>query len=172
MINSICWVPKLELFDDYENDWSKYETAIYEIFKNDFINNHPCFEGKQVNIRKYPMVYEKEDAFYHITCQDYLKNGERVPDFRRCERIRWVRAFIENYNCDSSNCPECDGVKVWREPYNNNSRTHILLEEERFIVVVEQRKSYVLLVTAFYIEMDHTLQKKLKHYEKYKMIFN
>ena len=41
------------------------------------------------------------------------------------------------------------------------------LEEERYIVVLEKREKYCLLVTAFYIEHDHTLDKKLKKYEAY-----
>lgn len=168
MISETCWIPKQELFDDYENDWKKYEAALYAIFKSDFIDNHPYFEGKQVNIRKHPMEYNKEEAFFHVTCQDYLKDGERVPDFRRCERIRWVRSFIENYNCDASLCPECEGIKVWNEPYKSTTRVHILLEEEKYMVVVERRVNYCLLVTAFYFDKDHTLEKKIKHYEKYK----
>lgn len=168
MMSETCWLPKQEPFDDYDNDWKKYESALYDIFKNDFIDSHPSFEGKQVNIRKHPMEYDKEEAFFHVTCQDYLKDGERVPDFRRCERIRWVKAFIENYNCDASLCPECDGAKVWSEPYKSTSRVHILLEEEKYMVVVERRDSYCLLVTAFYFDKDHTLEKKLKHYKKYK----
>lgn len=168
MISENCWLPNQEYFDDYNNLWNEYQDALYSIFKNDFIDNPPSFEGKQVHVRKHPMEYEKEEAFFHVTCQDYLKDGERVPDFRRCERIRWVKAFIENYQCDSSLCESCEGVKVWSEPYKNNSRVHMLLEEERYIVVVECRKSYCLLVTAFYFDQDHALEKKLKHYEKYK----
>ena len=103
-----------------------------------------------------------------MTCRDYQKTGERVPDFRRCERIRWVKAFIENYNCDSSQCGECDGVKVWSEPYRNTTRVHILLEEERYIVVIERRNTYCLLVTAFFLEYEPSLRKKLKSYQWYK----
>lgn len=168
MISEICWIPKQELFDDYDNDWKKYEAGLYEIFKSDFIDSHPSFEGKQVNIRKHPMEYDKEEAFFHVTCQDYLKDGERVPDFRRCERIRWVKAFIENYNCDKSRCPECKGVKVWSEPYKSTTRVYILLEEEKYMVVIERRDRYCLLITAFYFDKEHSLEKKLKHYEKYK----
>lgn len=31
------------------------------------------------------------------------------------------------------------------------------------MVVIEKRKTYCLLITAFYIEREHTLQKKLKN---------
>lgn len=168
MISDFCWLPKQESFDNYGNSWNKYEEALYSIFKNDFIDSKPFFKDKQVNIRRHPIEYGKEEAFFHITCQDYEKEGNRVPDFRRCERIRWVRAFIENYNCKLPFCEMCEGVKVWSEPYKNNSRIHILLEEEKYMVVIECRKSYYLLVTAFYFDHEHTLKKKLKRYEKYK----
>lgn len=49
-----------------------------------------------------------------------------------------------------------------------NPRVHILLEEERYMVVVECRKDYCLLITAFYFEHDHSLNKKLKKYDEYK----
>ena len=166
MINEKCWIPKLEPYDGYDT-WKDYEDLLYSIFKHDFIDSHPDFEGKRVAIRREPIEYGKEEAFFHVTCQDYSKEGDRVPDLRRCERIRWVRAFIENYNCDPSACPECEGVKVWSEPYKNNSRVHILLEEERYIVVIERRNTYCLLVTAFYFDQDHALKKKLKHYDIY-----
>lgn len=162
-----CWIPDLEYYENYKS-WEAYENSIYAIFKKDFIDTYPTFRENRVTIRKYPLEYGKEDSFFHVTCQDYSKNGNRSPDFRRCERIRWIRAFIENYNCDSSLCESCEGIKLWEEPYRNKKRIHILLEEERYIVVLESRKSYYQLVTAFYFEHDHTLKKKLKHYEQYK----
>ncbi len=163
-----CWLPCLEQFNDYAGDWGKYEAVLYEIFKRDFIDTKPNFEDKQVNIRRQPMVNDKEEAFIHITHQDYNKDGERLPDMRRCERIRWVRSFIEKYNCDSSQCSDCDGVKVWEEdkqPKWGGNRIHLLLEEERFMVVIERKNTYFQLVTAFYFEQDHSLRKKIRHYK-------
>ncbi len=163
-----CWLPEQLYFEQYDSDWKVYQEALYSIFRYDFVDGKPSFEGKQVNIRKHPMEYGKEEAFFHVTCQDYLKDGERVPDFRRCERIKWVRSFIENYQCDPTHCDSCDGIKVWSEPYKSTTRVHLLLEEERYIVVLERRKSYCLLITAFYFKHDHSLKAKIKHYEKYK----
>ena len=163
-----CWLPKLEFFEDYATDWDKYQDSLYTIFKEDFITSKPSFAEKVVNIRKHPIEFNKEEAFFHITCQDTLQNGERTPDFRRCERIRWVRAFIENHKCDLSTCDDCEGVKIWKEPYKNTERVHILLEEEKYMVVLELRESYVLLITAFYFDYNNALRKKLKNYESYK----
>ena len=148
-MNEICWLPELEYLAQYENIWSIYESALYSIFKSDFIDSYPLYKNTRVNVKHYPIEYGKEEAFFHTTCKDYTGNGARVPDFRRCERIRWVRAFIENYDCDLSKCEDCDGVKVWNEPYKSKTRVHLLLEEERYMVVLEERKGYVLRITAF-----------------------
>lgn len=167
-MNEHCWLPERICYDDYGGNWTNYEDAIYSIFKGDFVDGKPYFENKQVRIRKHPMEDDKEEAFFHVTCKAYQKNGERVPDFRRCERIRWVRSFIENYECDPTQCEDCDGIKIWREPYRANYRVHLLLEEEKYIVVLENRETYCLLITAFYIEYEHTLNKTLKRYGKYR----
>lgn len=167
-MSSGCWLPPLEFWDGNTDSWNAYQNTIYGIFRQDFIVSHPIFDGQHVAIRHEPIEFGKEEAFFHVTCQDYAKTGDRNPDLRRCERIRWVRAFIENYQCDPTLCEDCDGVKLWREPYQNRKRVHILLEEERYLVVVEPRKSYCLLITAFYIEHDHSLEKKLKKYEQYR----
>lgn len=164
----VCWIPGLICYEGQE--WSDYQNTLYEIFRHDFIETHPIFEEKKVNIRFHPIEYGKEEAFFHVTCQDYLKDGEREPDFRRCERIKWVRSFIENYNCDSTLCESCNGVKVWSQPYKSTSRVHILLEEERYMVVVERRDTYCLLITAFYFDRHHELTRALKHYNQYSNI--
>lgn len=160
------WLPELVLYDAYSS-WDEYQNTIYEIFCNDFKNTYPMLEGKRVKIRYNPIEYGREEGFYHVTCQDYKKDGERVPDFRRCERIKWVRKFIENYKCNLDECTECDGIKVWEEDYHGKPRVHILLEEEKYMVVVEKREKYCLLITAFYFDQDHKLRKKLKKYHNY-----
>lgn len=159
-----CWVPDLLLFEDFENDYAKYEDALYFIFKRDFIDSKPCFRGLPIKIREYPIEFGKEEAFFHITCQDFFKEHDRNPDFRRCERIEWCRSFIENYECLDYIC-NCDGIKVWEEKYKTRTRVCLLSEEYRYIVVLEYRNAYYQLITAYYIESDHALRKKLRHHE-------
>lgn len=163
-------LPNLEYLDDYK-DWKEYQDALYEIFSNDFKRSQPLFLGLKVFHRKFPMEYEKEEAFFHITCKDYENNRDRNPDMRRCERIRWVRYFIDNWEmCRTRDisCDDCEGIKAWFEERKTGERAHILLEEERYIVVVELRDEYCLLITAFYIEYDHMLNKYYKRYQKSK----
>lgn len=161
------WLPDLLLYDDYES-WDAFQDELYRIFCEDFKNSYPVFENKRVKIRYNPIEFGKEEGFFHVTCQDYQKDNNRVPDFRRCERIRWVRKFIENYKCNLEECEDCEGMKVWEEPYKMYSRVHILLEEERYMVVIERRENYCLLITGFYFDREHQLRKTLKRYETYK----
>ena len=151
------------------NNWAEFKTydeLLYQIFKRDFIDSKPTFENKEVWIRRHPLVDDKEQTFFHITSKDYKENEDRLPDPRRCERIAWVRKFIENNFC-IDDCTICDGIKVWEEDYKSNKRIYLLLEEERYIVIIERRETYCLLITAYYIDYDHSLRKLLAKYSAY-----
>jgi hypothetical protein len=41
-----CWLPCIEELDAYGGDWNNYEGVLYSIFKNDFLDSKPLFEGK------------------------------------------------------------------------------------------------------------------------------
>ena len=162
-----AWLPDLFPYDGAK-EWKAHEGNLYEVFKRDFIVTRPKMLEKNVNIRKHPMENDKEEAFYHVTCQDYFHVNDRVPDMRRCERIRWVRKMIENHACTPNRCINCDGMKMWVEKKGSDMRWHILLEAERYMVVVAERADYCLLITAFYVDQDHRLQQILSRFEKAK----
>ncbi len=84
------WLPDLLPCDDLAQ-WEAYEDHLYEIFERDFLLTKPTFEGLPVNTRRHPMEHGREEAFWHITCCDYGKDGERQPDMNRCERIKYGR---------------------------------------------------------------------------------
>lgn len=163
----ICkWLPDLVPCENW-SEFPAYEELIYALFGQDFIQSHPEFEGKPVNIRKHPLVDGREQAFFHVTSKEYTPQKERCPDPKRCERIRWVRAFIENFDCDPSKCAPCSGIKVWNEPYKMYSRVHILSEEENYMVIIERREKYNLLITAYYFDYPHALKKQLNKFYAY-----
>lgn len=167
------WLPNLIYFDDFQ-DWSEYEDYLYEIYLQDFKDKSsaPYILDKPITVRVNPTVGDKDQTFFHITSNsDFAKTNDpndRTPDFRRCERIAWPREIIDNYLCNND-C-ECNKIKIWREPYKGNSRLHLLFEDVKFLVVLEERKDYVLFITSFYLERSHEIRKKLKKYEKYKNV--
>lgn len=160
-----CWIPEEEPYNP-STPWSDYETHLYSIFKNDFIDGFPTYNGKPVMIRTDPRYDNKEEGFWHLTCRDYShKSGrpeDRDPDLDRCRRIRWPKAFIENNElCSSDDVDDCNGVMVWKAFHKTKGRpkerVKLFLEEEEYLVVLEERGSYYFLITAYRICEPHAL---------------
>lgn len=158
-------LPELVICENWAK-FNEYDELLYLIFKRDFIDSKPLYENKEVVIRRHPLVNGKEQTFYHVTSKDYKKNEERYPDPRRCERIKWIRKFIENNFC-IDDCDLCNGLKIWEEPYKTNQRIYFLFEEERYVIIIEKRENYCLLITAYYLDYDHSLDKLVKKYNAY-----
>lgn len=164
------WLPDIVECTDFSK-WNEYLDSIYEIFKKDFVDNRPIFEGKGVNFRKAPMDGKYEHTFIHLTHKDEYHNSsnpnDRLPDPRRAERIGWNKAIIENYKC-SDICENCDKVLYFEEYYKKNIRVYLLFKDVKFLVIIEKRENYNLLITGYYIEYEHTMKKYIKKYEQYK----
>ncbi|MCC7455240.1 MAG: hypothetical protein IT222_13810 [Crocinitomix sp.] len=151
--------PDLIYFEDYDGNFKSYFDAVYRIFSSHFLKSTPYFEGVRVTAPRYPEVDGLSRTFYHITHQgDNEQNRE--PDIRRMERIRFPKFKIENH-------PHAE-LLIWEKEMGRDIRIHILNVSESYLLVLNRRKDYLLLWTAFYIEHNHTLKKKLKDYEAYK----
>lgn len=144
---------------EYNGDFQKYFRAVYEIFDEHFIKSQPYFSGIIVTAPRYPEVDGRSRTFYHITHEGDDEQN-RQPDFRRMERIRFPKFKIETY-------PHKE-LLIWEKEMGRDTRIHILNEEHSYLLVLNKRKGYLMLWTAFYIERRHTLDKKLKEYETYK----
>lgn len=163
------WLPDIIECTNFAK-WNEYLDMIYEIFKKDFIDSKPLFEGKYVNFRKAPMDGKYEHTFIHLTHKDeYHKSAnpnDRLPDTKRAERIGWNRAIIENFKCEET-CEECEKILYFEEYYKNNIRGYLLFKNARFLVIIEKREKYNLLITGYYIEYDNAMQKYVNKYERY-----
>jgi len=162
------WLPDLLLYDRLFPNKGSYYDYVYKAFKKDFIDSTPIFNGKEVRIKEYPLWDGKQEAFYHITTKDYNHEEYRDFDILRCERIKWIKKFIENHDCNRANCKDCSGIKTWEAIYKKRIRTKILFEEERYIVILEDRQKYYLLITAFYVDSDIRLANFVKEYQETK----
>lgn len=170
-----CWIPDLVRCRDLSR-WAEYDKLLYRIFRSDFIESRPVYRGLPVRIRYEPRFDEREEAYWHLTCKDYdHKSGlpdDREPDIDRCERILWPRAFIEhNQECGCCSRPDdCGGAIVWvsthKSRHQNRSRVKILVEDERYMVVLEPRDKYCLLITAFYFQEEWKLRRTLDEARK------
>jgi len=151
--------PELICFEEYQGNFKNYFEAVYQIFSSHFIKSNPQFEGLKVTAPRYPEVDGLSRTFYHITHQGEDEQN-REPDLRRMERIRFPKFKIENHPHDE--------LLVWEKEIGRDTRIHILNKDESYLLVLNKRKEYLLLWTAYYIEHKHTLNKKLVEYETYK----
>lgn len=158
MTEKPAWLPELILFEDYQGNWDKYLKAIYNIFVNDFVKSTPSYQGQKLALKKHPVIQGKEATFWHIISEGRIEE-DRTPDFRRCERIRWPRPIIEN----SSDIV----LKVWKNRRNYDTRILIWFESEEYLVVLTERKGYLLLWTAFMVTQEHRKRKLKKEFEAY-----
>lgn len=158
MNESIDWLPPLVLLNDYGGDWHHYLEAIYHYFKQDFLDSKPRFQQYRFAIKRYPLIEGREATFWHLISAG-KQESDRLPDLRRCERIRWPKPVIENFNEGK--------IKLWKNVRNRETRICLWLEEENYLVVLSERKDYVLLWTAYIVTWNHQKRNLRKEYEAY-----
>lgn len=140
------WVPELIAFD---GDWSLYVDTIYAAFRRSLLGQSVYFCGRRVSVRVEPREGGREAGFWHAISAGE-DEGERVPDLRRCERIEWVRALIE---ADSTL------VREWQTVRGADRRIVRALPDFSYVVVLADRKNYVLFITAYCVEREHRRRK-------------
>ncbi len=151
-------LPPLVLFEDYQGDWHQYLEAIYQYFCKDFVTSKPDYGGKRFALKRHPMIKGKEATFWHIISEGDVES-ERLPDLRRCERIRWPRPIIEGIKSSH--------LKYWRSKRKEEERIVIALADFSYVVVLADRGEYVLLWTAYYVEQEHRRQKLRRECKAY-----
>lgn len=150
--------PELIVLESYQGNFENYFSAVYEIFEGHFIKSQPDFAGVRVSAPRYPEVNGRSRTFYHITHKGEDEQN-RKPDLRRMERIRFPKFKIETH-------PHAE-LLVWEKEIRGDTRIHILNKQQCYLLVLNRRKDYLMLWTAFFIEQRHTLDKKLREYATY-----
>lgn len=129
--------PRLLLFG---GDWNTYEAELHRIFMLDLVQSDLQFRNKEIRCRQHPVTDGRWATFWHLT-QEGPDEDERTPEFRRCERIRWIRWVIEN----GVGHPEIDEWQNKRGPKINT----LLWYQEEYLVVLGERTNSWLLITAY-----------------------
>jgi len=152
------WLPPLVLFNDYDGNWKNYLDAIYTWFKQDFINSKPLFQGRRLGLKRHPMAHGKEATFWHMIQQGDIEE-DRMPDLRRCERIRWPRPIIEHDNDPA--------IKIWRNRRGREERVCLWFTQENYLVILADRGDYIIPWTAYLVERSHRQRKLQREYDEY-----
>ena len=159
MSNQPAWLPALVRFQDYGSDWERYVNALYRFFTQDFVVNRAEFRGIRIGLKRMPIVDGKEATFWHLISEGPLE-ADRLPDLRRCERIRWPRPVIDH--------AEENAIKVWETTRKGDTRICLWLESNEYLVILARRRGYILLWTAFPVTLPHRKAALQKEYEAHK----
>jgi hypothetical protein len=151
-------LPDLILLEEYKGDIKTYLEEVYKIFNKGFVKSKPTFQGVRLGLKKYPIIEDKEYTFYHMTHSGDIEN-DRTPDLRRMERMPYPRPIIDNST-------HAD-LKVWKNQRGTDTRILIWHEKEEYLVVLTQRKDYILPWTAYLVLQNHSKKKLMKEYEDY-----
>lgn len=122
------------------------------------------FRGKRVVCKRFPEYEGRDEAFNHLTTvnsHDNNDSNDRELDLRRCERLKWIKPGMMG-NHQGKDC-----FLEYRKIVRGKNRIHLLNKYDRYMIVLEDRGDYVLLVTAYYIQYDNTLRRKIAEYSRF-----
>lgn len=156
-----AWLPDLVRLEDYDGDWSRYQDAVYEYFWRDFVESRPRLPNRRIGINKKPLHDGKELSFWHIITNDTgtRREEDRLPNLRRCERIRWPRPIIEALGKE--------GILYWEAIRNSKPWIVLSLPDFSYLVVFADRGDYALLWSAYPVEFERKLETAKQEYEEY-----
>ena len=147
---------------------------LYGFFKRDFVENRTYLnQCIYINPQSQRQEDDKEKSFWHLTSRHekynvkegnrYVTKVERLPDFRRSERIEWVKQIIENHDHAEVRCfyhKETTGSKP--------IRFYMWAHDADFVVILQKLgRSSSFLVTSFYIDKPYKRKTYQKRYDDY-----
>jgi hypothetical protein len=161
MNNPPAWLPDMITVDGV---WEAIVGRLYAIFVTDIKNGKPYLNTAPVWWdRRILEGEEYEEGFWHLISKHYDDANDRLPDFRRAERLPWCRACIDNFNDEN--------IMFWDYKFTRRQTdTYIWLREFDYVIVFRKRNLRVgtvyFLKTAYYVEGNATRRRLRKSYEK------
>ena len=151
--------PDLLPFAAFGGDWPAYEAELHRIFVAEIANGGVQYQGLRVGCRRHPEAARRWASFWHLV-QEGSVEDDRLPDLRRCERIRWVRWVIENAVAHAE-------IDVWQNTRGTQVNTLLWFREE-YLVVLGQSQGYWLLRTAYCTEKSGRIAQLRKERDAFR----
>lgn len=128
----------------FHGEWHRYVDELYAVFVQEIVHGGLQFQGLPVKSQYRPPTDGKGFGFWHIVSNG-PSEAERLPDLRRCERIRWVAWVIKNVESEP-------GISWWENKRGSNFHVVLWLEEEDFAVILAKRNGYFMLRSAYTVD--------------------
>ena len=149
--------PMINLDGSYEEIIER----LYAIFRWDFIENKARHLGCDVAYNGVIDEFSqgKVEGFWHVITRDDSSKTNRLIDFRRAERLPWPKPLMEN--------PYHTQIKFFfydKGSSRKGIRHYIWLEDYKYVVILQRKKSHYIWITAFYVEewKQKDLRKKFE----------
>lgn len=148
------------------------DEQLYEYFiKNIYQGNLKIF-GMNIKVFTTPVEDNRMQGYFHLTTktQKQFKYKIRMKE-ARAFFINYIPIMINNYlQCNECNILDCPKIKIWTAPYKQTKRTKLLYSDDKYsyLIVLEQNKNEMFIVTSFLIDEPHYLDNILLEYENYK----
>jgi hypothetical protein len=153
------WLPPMLTLS---GTWDRIVSDLFGIFDRDFKQGKPKFQQYMVRWdQRIPPGQRFEEGFWHLISRDDKNSGERLPDFRRAERLPWCAPVIINSDDNS--------LKVWDyQEGRGQIHTYIWLSNQDYCVILKKltpsTRAAAMLITAFHVDgpsQRRSLQTKL-----------
>lgn len=154
-------------FDPGVTTPDEYVDALYQIFLEDLVSRPLCWkcDGLTLSLRRNPEIDGRHAIFWHIVSGGSGAEASRQLEPQRCIRLRWIRILIEIFNAEFPN--EGD-IRWWIDTKRTSKPRYVITRPDfDYVVVVEQRSGYALLVTAYYAEQAHRRRKLQREHDDY-----
>lgn len=164
--NSIpSWLPNLLLFEDFKNDWGKYEAALYKEFGKTIKSQNFKYQNKTVGYDKKKSSTSREEIFEHLISEEKDKNDPtagRIPDIRRCERLCWIRPILDNLgSCEISPMIYPQTLRP------SDIREIIYIPELEYVIILRKGRNQYFLITAYRVEDPKRRARFEKNYKNF-----
>ncbi len=89
----------------------------------------------------------------------------RQLETAKASRIRWPKAMMEK--CPSGKPTVDSEVVWWKQRHRKSIRIYVALSDFSYVVVIDERKEFVLPWTAFPVEFKNQRRRRKQHFEEY-----
>lgn len=128
----------------FQGNWDEYLESLYAIYQKEIVKGGLAFEDLPIRCQFRPPSKGKGFGFWHLISEG-SEEDERVPDIRRCERLRWIAWIIQRAGGDTR-------VSWWENQRGRNTHIVLWLEQYDFAVILARRSGYYLLKTAYCVK--------------------
>ena len=151
---------------------STTDDELYNYFIKNIYDGNLKIDGKNIKVFTTPIEDNRMQGYFHLTTKTQKQFGikMRMKEFR-AYFINYVVPMINNYaNCSNCDDLKCSKIKKWTVQHKDKKRTKLLYSDDlySYIIILENSKNDMFLVTSYLIDEPGYLKKVLKEYEENK----